>query len=106
MRGELCTYRPCQPAEIHDAAGSPLELDAAPAVVAAHALDTPLVGGTVLKAPLPGTVLPNGGALPGAATVFTQNQLGRTKASQQRTIVVTVAGMTDLQQPILTPVVL
>jgi len=46
----------------------------------------------VLKAPLPGTVLPHGGALPGAATVFTQNQLGRTKASQQRTIVVTVSG--------------
>ena len=67
-------------------------MDTAAASVAAHVLATPLVGGTVLKAPLPGTVLPNGGALPGAATVFTQNQLGRTKASQQRTIVVTVSG--------------
>ena len=55
-------------------------------------LATPLVGGTVLKVPLPGTTLPGGGALPGTATVFTQNQMGRTKASQQRTIVVTVAG--------------
>ena len=72
--------------------GSPLELDAAAASAATHVLATPLMGGTVLKAPLPGTVLPHGGALQGAATVFTQNQLGRTKASQQRTIVVTVAG--------------
>ena len=80
-------------------AGSPLEVDAAATSVAAHALAIPLVGGTVLKAPLPGTVLQNGGALPGAATVFTQNQLGRTKASQQRTIVVTVSGKTHHNRP-------
>jgi len=67
-------------------------VEAATASAAAQVLATPLVGGTVLKAPLPGTVLPHGGVLPGAATVFTQNQLGRTKASQQRTIVVTVSG--------------
>ena len=74
--------------------GSPLELEPAAASIAAPSLvhATPLVGGTVLKAPLPGTILPGGGALPGAATVFTQNQMGRTKASQQRTILVTVSG--------------
>jgi len=79
-------------------AGSPLELSAAgmrPSAAApgVHPLATPLVGGTVLKASLPGTVLLAGQALPGAATVFTQNQRGRTKASQQPTIVVTVGGM-------------
>lgn len=39
-----------------------------------------------------GTLLAGGQALAGAATVFTQNQRGRTKASQQHTIVVTLAG--------------
>lgn len=50
----------------------------------------------MLKGSQVGTVLAGGAAMPGAATVFTQNQRGRTKASQQHTIVVTVGGKSRL----------
>lgn len=75
--------------------GSPLEMEAgfgSTAAPAARPLQAPLVGGTVLKGSQAGTVLAGGAAMPGAATVFTQNHRGRTKASQQHTIVVTVGG--------------
>lgn len=66
------------------------------AVPAARLPHAALVGGTVLKGSQVGTVLAGGAAMPGAATVFTQNQRGRTKASQQHTIVVTVGGKSRL----------
>lgn len=69
-----------------------MEAGGAAAAPAARPLQTPLVGGTVLRGSQAGTVLAGGQAMPGAATVFTQNQRGRTKASQQHTIVVTLGG--------------
>lgn len=78
-------------------AGSPLEMDAGFGTAAPAGLPhAALLGGTVLKGSQAGTVLAGGAAMPGAATVFTQNQRGRTKASQQHTIVVTVGGKARL----------
>lgn len=70
-------------------AGSPIEF--APATAAPQA---PLVGGTVLPTPMPGTALPGGAGngMGGCATVFTQRPRGRTEATQGRTILVTTEG--------------
>lgn len=69
-----------------------MELD--PATNARHALPAgPLIGGTVLPTPMPGTALPGGGAgTAGCATVYTQRPRGRTKATQGKTILVTTEG--------------
>lgn len=86
------TLRMARPGEVlYSESGSPVELDQMTA--ARHlSLAKPLVGGTVLPTPMPGTVLPGAaGGVAGCATVITQrNPRGRTAATKQsRTILVT-----------------